>query len=61
VQVRAKGGDRDWLRFQIGSARLLPRLIGGRMRGPLFLADRAPVPARAPVRPTAAQRPAGPG
>lgn len=49
VQVRSKGGDRDWLHFQTGSARLLPRLIGGRMRGPLFLADRAPVPARAPA------------
>ena len=32
-----------------GSARLLPRLIGGRTRGPLFLADRRPVPARAPA------------
>jgi integrase/recombinase XerD len=49
VQVRSKGGDRDWLHFQTGSARLLPRLIGGRMRRPLFLADRAPVPARAPA------------
>jgi integrase len=49
VRVRSKGGDRDWLHFQSGSARLLPRLVGRRARGPLFLADRAPVPARAPA------------
>ena len=49
VRVRSKGGDIDWLHFQTGSARLLPRLIGGRTRGPLFLADRRPVPARAPA------------
>jgi integrase len=49
VRVRSKGGDTDWLHFQTGSARLLPRLIAGRVRGPLFLADRAPVAARAPA------------
>jgi integrase len=49
VRVRSKGGDTDWLHFQTGSARLLPRLIGGRTRGPLFLADRRPVPTRAPA------------
>jgi integrase len=49
VRVRSKGGDTDWLHFQTGSARLLPRLIGGRTRGPLFLADRRPIPARAPA------------
>jgi integrase len=49
VRVRCKGGDLDWLHFQTGSARLLPKLIAGRARGPLFLADRAPVPARAPA------------
>jgi len=48
-RVRSKGGDTDWLHFQTGSARLLPRVIGGRTRGPLFLADRPPVPARAPA------------
>jgi hypothetical protein len=37
------------LHFQIGSALVLPRLIGGRQRGPLFLADRPPVPSRAPA------------
>jgi integrase len=45
----SKGGDREFLHFQTGSARLLPRLIGGRQRGPLFLSDRPPVPSRAPA------------
>jgi integrase len=49
VRVRSKGGDTDLLHFQTGSARLLPRLIAGRARGPLFLTDRAPVAARAPA------------
>jgi integrase/recombinase XerD len=44
VRVCSKGGDIDWLHFQSGSARPLPRLIGGRTRGPLFLADQRPVP-----------------
>jgi integrase len=47
--VVSKGGDRELLHFQTGSARLLPRLIGGRRRGPLFLADRPPVPSRGPA------------
>jgi integrase len=46
VRVRSKGGDLDWLHFQTGSARLLPRLIAGRTHGPVFLADRALAPAR---------------
>jgi integrase len=49
ARVCSKGGNRDWLHFQTGAARLLPRLIAGRTRGPLFLADRRPVPARAPL------------
>jgi integrase/recombinase XerD len=49
ARVRSKGGDTDWRHFQSGSARLLPRLIGRRTRGPLFLAERRPVPARAPA------------
>jgi integrase/recombinase XerD len=47
--VRSKGGDTDWLHFQTGAARLLPRLIAGRTRGPLFLTDRALVGVRAPA------------
>lgn len=49
LRVVRKGGDRDWLHFQSGSARLLPKLIEGRDAGPLFLADRRPAPARAPA------------
>ncbi len=49
LRVRRKGGDSDWLHFQSGSARLLPRLIGGRDAGPIFVADRRPSPARAPA------------
>jgi integrase len=47
--VVSKGGDREFLHFQTGSARLLPRLIGGRSRGPLFLAERPPLPSRIPA------------
>ncbi len=49
LRVVRKGGDSDWLHFQSGSARLLPRLIGGRHAGPIVLADRRPAPARAPA------------
>jgi len=49
ARVRSKGGDTDYLHFQSASARLLPKLIDGRARGPLFLAARRPVPARAPA------------
>jgi len=49
LRVRRKGGDSDWLHYQSGSARLLPRLIGDRDAGPIFLADRRPSPARAPA------------
>jgi integrase len=49
ARVRSKGGDTEWLHLQAGSARLLPRLIAGRPRGPLFLAERRPAPARTPA------------
>lgn len=49
LQVTRKSGDRDWLHFQSGSARLVPRLIGDREVGPLFLSDRRPAPARTPA------------
>lgn len=49
LRVRRKGGDADWLHFQSGSARLLPRLIGDRRTGPIFLAERRPAPARTPA------------
>ena len=44
-----KGGDVDVIHWQTGTARLLPRVISGRARGPLFLADRPPAPSRAPA------------
>jgi integrase len=47
--VRSKGGDIDLLHFQTGSARLIPRLIGDRPRGPLFITYRRPAPGRAPA------------
>jgi integrase len=49
ARVRSKGGDVEWLHLQTGSARLLPRLVAGRTRGPLFLAGRRPAPARMPA------------
>lgn len=49
LRVIRKGGARDWLHFQSGSARLLPRLIERREAGPLFLADRRASPARTPA------------
>ena len=52
LRMARKGGRlSNWLHFQSGSARLLPRLIGDREAGadpPFFLADRRPAPARAP-------------
>lgn len=49
ARTRAKGGAVDWLFFGSGSARLLPRLIAGRARGPVFLSSLRPSPARAPA------------
>jgi RNA polymerase sigma factor (sigma-70 family) len=42
---RARAGRR-WVTWRSGTARLLPRLLAGRTRGPVFLADRRPVPSR---------------
>lgn len=42
--VVRKGGARDVIYWQTGTARLLPRLIAGRKRGPLFLTDRKAKP-----------------
>ena len=44
-----KGGDLDVLHFQTGSARLLPKVIAGRTKGPVFLSDRPSSPSRAPA------------
>jgi integrase/recombinase XerC/integrase/recombinase XerD len=40
ARVRRKGGAVDWIVWQTGTARLLPRLLQGRTTGPVFLTDR---------------------
>ncbi|WP_405858958.1 RNA polymerase sigma factor [Streptomyces sp. NBC_00090] len=45
---RARSGD-TWVNWRSGTARLLPRLLAGRTRGPVFLSDRRPGPARTPA------------
>jgi integrase/recombinase XerC/integrase/recombinase XerD len=35
-----KGGAVEWIVWQTGTARLLPRLLNGRQTGPVFLTDR---------------------
>lgn len=47
--IIGKGGGRELVHFQTGSARLLARLTTGRRRGPVFLATKRPTPARAPA------------
>jgi len=42
ARVISKGGDTEWVYYQTGAALLLPRLLAGRRRGPVFLADRTP-------------------
>lgn len=49
AQTISKGGDIEWLHFQSGGARLLPRLLDGRTGGPVFLAGLRPSPGRAPA------------
>jgi RNA polymerase sigma factor (sigma-70 family) len=45
---RARSGT-GWVSWRAGTARLLPELLAGRTRGPVFLADRRPGPARMPA------------
>ena len=40
--VRGKGGHRQEVVWASGTARLLPRYLGGRQRGPLFITHRRP-------------------
>jgi integrase len=47
--VTRKGGARDVIVWQTRTARLLPRLLAGRRRGPLFVTDRAAQPSVALV------------
>jgi site-specific recombinase XerD len=48
--ITGKGGDTDVIHWATRTARLLPKVIDGRTRGPLFLADRPPAASRAPAR-----------
>ena len=45
---RARAG-RGWVTWRTGTARLLPELVAGRSRGPVFLAGRRPGPGRMPA------------
>ncbi|MFD9301789.1 DUF6596 domain-containing protein [Streptomyces sp. NPDC060048] len=45
---RARTGG-AWLHWRSGTARLLPLLLADRTRGPVFLSDRRPGPARTPA------------
>jgi integrase len=49
LRVTSKGGDVEWVCFQSGAARALPRPLRGRSGGPLFVTDLRPGPARAPA------------
>jgi integrase/recombinase XerD len=40
AKVISKGGATEWIHWQSPTAQLLPRLITGRKRGPLFLTER---------------------
>jgi RNA polymerase sigma factor (sigma-70 family) len=46
---RARAGD-TWVSWRSETAQLLPHLVAGRTRGPLFLADRRPGPSRMPTQ-----------
>jgi site-specific recombinase XerD len=41
-RVISKGGTTDWVHWQTGTALLLPRLLAGRRKGPVFLTARKP-------------------
>ena len=47
--VRSKGGGTEWICWGSGTAHLLPRLIRGRLAGPVFGSERRPGPARRPA------------
>jgi len=49
AHVISKGGATEWVHWQTGAALLLPRLLGGRRRGPVLLASRKPARAVATV------------
>ena len=48
AKVISKGGASEWVYWSSGTAQLLPRLLRGQSRGPVFLSERRPGPARRP-------------
>ncbi|MEV4894161.1 sigma-70 family RNA polymerase sigma factor [Nonomuraea sp. NPDC055795] len=48
LEARRARVGRTWITWGYGTAELLPDLLAGRSRGPVFLADRRPAPARRP-------------
>jgi integrase len=46
ARITQKGGDTIWIHWGTDTAHLLPRLIGGRTHGPLFLSSHRPGPRR---------------
>lgn len=46
ARITQKGGDVLWIHWGTDTARLLPHIIAGRDRGPLFLSDQRPGPQR---------------
>jgi integrase/recombinase XerC/integrase/recombinase XerD len=42
AKVISKGGASEWVYWSSGTAQLLPRLLRGRSRGPVFLSERRP-------------------
>ena len=49
ARVISKGGAIEWVHWQTGAAMLLPRLLAGRERSPVFLAERLPSRPVAPL------------
>jgi site-specific recombinase XerD len=45
----SKGGNTDVIHWASGAARLLPKVVDGRTRGPLLLSERPPAPSRTPA------------
>jgi integrase len=48
AKVISKGGATEWAYWSSGTAHLLPRLLQGRSRGPVFVSERRPGPGRRP-------------
>lgn len=49
AKITSKGGTTEWVYWSTGTAHLLPRLLHDRTRGPVFVSERRPGPARRPA------------